>query len=61
MEFPIATEAAQLYVQKQQLEGYQVDATYAKKAYDIQSQWVTDAEALNNVYQNLKSFFAGKI
>jgi len=50
----------QLYVQKSQLEGYQVDATYAKKAYDIQAEWVNDASLLNDVYQNLKSFFAGK-
>lgn len=49
-----------MYVQKQQLEGYQVDAAYAKKPYDIQAEWVNDAALLNDVYQNLKSFFAGK-
>lgn len=60
LEFPIATEAVQLYVQKSQLEGFQVDEIYAKKAHDIQAQWVTDAEALNNIYRDLQTFFTGK-
>lgn len=60
LELPVPPEAVNLFVQRNQLDGFVQDKQIAQKAFDIQTKFAVDAKAESAIYKDLSLFFGQK-